>query len=148
MKLARVHVSSPTSERRATPPSSQSSWSLQSPEAELEGPSPELPPAPEPEQGPAPWPGHSNSSSTTCARAGASVTSISTPRARAMPTTAPAPVPDPAGARWTLVSRENTSSIWRDYIRAIQSQSPPAPAVTTKSLLWEEKPDFLGSVPS
>ncbi|XP_070479866.1 ral guanine nucleotide dissociation stimulator-like isoform X2 [Equus przewalskii] len=90
----------------------------------------------------------SNSSSTTCARAGASVTSISPPRARAVPTTAPAPAPDPVGARWTLVSRENTSSIWRDYIRADPAPEPTCPcAVTTKSLLWEQKPDFLGFPP-
>ncbi|XP_070130268.1 basic proline-rich protein-like isoform X3 [Equus caballus] len=58
MKLARVHVSSPTSEWEGH--ASLLPVQLEPPEpveAELEGPSPELPPAPEPEQGPAPWPG-------------------------------------------------------------------------------------------
>nr|XP_023501282.1 ral guanine nucleotide dissociation stimulator-like isoform X2 [Equus caballus]XP_023501283.1 ral guanine nucleotide dissociation stimulator-like isoform X2 [Equus caballus] len=145
MKLAPVHVSSPASELEGHASLLQVHLEAPEPvEAELEGPSPELPPAPEPEQEPAPALVPPPVLELT-AVSPPSVPQVPEPGPTSAPAPAPAPELDPAGplspGRILTPSGERTSE-------PDPAPEPTCPrAVTTKSLLWEQKPDSLGFLP-
>nr|XP_044617318.1 ral guanine nucleotide dissociation stimulator-like [Equus asinus] len=150
MKLAHVHVSSPASELEGHASLLQVQLEAPEPlEAELKGPSPELPPAPEPEQGPAPWPGP----------APALVLPPVLELEQVSPPSAP-PGPEPCQQQLQpqgQIQLEPAGPLSPGRIlppcgeRTSEPDPAPEPtcprAVTTKSLLWEEKPDFLGFPP-
>ncbi|XP_058389432.1 ral guanine nucleotide dissociation stimulator-like [Diceros bicornis minor] len=115
-------------------------------EAELEVPSPELPPAPAPEQGPAPWldPAPALVPPPVLELELVSPPSVP-PGPEPPPTSAPAPVPapelEPAGplAPGRILPPPGEITAEPDPV-----PEPTCPwDVTIKNLLREEKPDFL-----
>ncbi|XP_058392889.1 ral guanine nucleotide dissociation stimulator-like [Diceros bicornis minor] len=147
MKLISLHLSLPGSELGGHAYFLQVQLEQPRPiEADLEVPSPELPPAPEPEQGPAPRldPAPALVSPPVLELEPVSPPSVP-PGPEPPPTSAPAPVPapelEPAGpwAPGRILTPPGE----------ITAEPDPAPEpacpwdVTSKNLLREEKPDFL-----